>query len=88
MIRGMQGRGQLQALGGVGVVLESGDGTLRNTDLWVVQAVGPTWLIATVTGGKQTRLQLSQSGTLNMQGVLCYSEDHTSGDKDHLCPHY
>lgn len=71
------------------MVLDSGDGTSRNTDLLrVVQAVGPTWLTATVTGGKRTRLQLSQSGTLNMQGVLWYPEDHTSGDKDHLCPRY
>lgn len=45
------------------MVLDSGGGTWRNTDLLgVAQAVGPTWLTATVTGGKQTRLQFSQRG--------------------------
>lgn len=45
------------------MVLDSGGGIPRNTDLLgVAQAVGPTWLTTTVTGGKQTRLQLSQRG--------------------------
>lgn len=45
------------------MVLDSGGGISRNTDLLgVAQAVGPTWLTGTVTGGKQTRLQFSQKG--------------------------
>lgn len=71
------------------MVLDSGGGISRNTDLLgVAQAVSPTWLTATVRGGKQTRLQFSQKGDARYAGVLWYPEDHKSGDKDHLCPHY